>query len=491
MTVPDERPEARKWTLRSRLVAALLVLATVALVVFGVASVLLIRKSQLDRVDAQLTDLTGVLNRPGLFRRLQAPGTRDLPTDYRVILFTAGGTRLGSFGQRDNDTGGPSLPSVDPSTVDFQGHGPFTLGDQAGGASWRLRLVRSQDGIAAIAMSLETVEATTRQLIAIEFAVGSLLLVVLGSVGFAVVRLGLRPLTRIEQTAEKIAGGDLDRRVEETDEHTETGRLGRALNIMIGRLSSAMRQRERSEARLRRFVADASHELRTPLTSIRGFAELHRRGGTSSKSDVDRLMGRIEEEAVRMGLLVDDLLLLARLDEQRGLELDEVDLVVLAADAVHDVSARDPVRPVRLETPDGPVLVIGDEYRLRQVTMNLVTNAVTHTPPGTAVTVTVAATALNGAGRKPAATAGASLDGLTEVAVLEVRDRGEGIPAEAAPLVFDRFYRLDSGRSRRSGGTGLGLAITAAILEAHHGRIDLHTTPGAGATFRVLLPLAT
>jgi two-component system OmpR family sensor kinase len=483
-------PEGRKWTLRARLVAALLVLATVALAVFGVASVLLIRKSQLDRVDAQLTDLAGALNRPGLFRRLQSggPGPRDLPTDYRVMLFTSAGSRINTFGQPDDEAGGPSLPTVDVSTVDIRG--PFTVRDEAGGAAWRVKVVHAQDGIAAIAVSLDTVEATTRQLIVIEFAVGSLLLVVLGSVAFAVVRLGLRPLTEIEHTAAEIAEGDLDRRVE-ADAHTETGRLGRALNTMIGRLGSAMRQRERSEVRLRRFVADASHELRTPLTSIRGFAELYRRGGAPDRSEVDRLMGRIEEEAVRMGLLVDDLLLLARLDEQRALELDEVDLVVLAADAVHDVSARDPARPVRLETPDGPVRVIGDEHRLRQVTMNLVTNAVTHTPPGTPVTVTVATASLNGTnGKKPAATAGAPLEGLTEAAVLEVRDRGEGIPFDAAPLVFDRFYRLDSGRSRRSGGTGLGLAITAAILEAHNGRIDLHTTPGAGATFRVLLPLA-
>jgi len=296
----------------------------------------------------------------------------------------------------------------------------------------------------------------------------------------------LRPLHRIEQTATAIARGELDARVPDADSDTETGRLGRALNTMVARLSSAIRQRERSEARLRRFIADASHELRTPLTSIRGFAELYRRGGAT---DVDRTMGRIEEEAVRMGRLVDDLLLLARLDEQRSLERDEVDLVVLAADAVHDVKARDPARPVRLSTPDGPVRVIGDEHRLRQVTMNLLTNAVTHTAAGTPVTVTVAAGPVEGGG-VPVATAGASLEGLTEAAVLEVRDEGEGIPAGAAPLVFDRFYRVDSGRSRRNGGSGLGLAITAAILEAHHGRIDLHNRAGGGATFRVMLPLA-
>ncbi|HEV2777834.1 MAG TPA: HAMP domain-containing sensor histidine kinase [Actinophytocola sp.] len=481
----------RKWTLRARIVAALLVLATVALLVFGVASVLLIRKSQLDRVDRQLSDLTRAFaDRPGLGRRLVTPGTPangsdNLPTDYRVLVFTPGGTPTRAFGQREGETGGPQLPAINEATAATQIQAPFTVPDTAGGASWRVRVMRIPDGFAAVAQSLDTVEATTRQLVVIESVVGALLLVVLGSVGFSVVRLGLRPLTRMEQTAAAIADGDLDRRVPDTDSRTETGRLGRALNTMLGRLASAMRQRERSEARLRRFVADASHELRTPLTSIRGFAELYRRG---DRSDVDRLMGRIEEEAVRMGTLVDDLLLLAKLDEQRSLELGEVDLVVLAADAVHDVSVRDPDRRVRLETPDGPVRVTGDEHRLRQVTMNLVTNAVTHTPPGTPITVTVAVQSLNG--KRPAASAGDPLDDLDEAAVLEVRDTGDGIPLDEAPLVFDRFYRVDAGRSRRSGGTGLGLAITAAILSAHHGRIDLHTRPGAGATFRVLLPLA-
>jgi two-component system OmpR family sensor kinase len=486
------QPYPRKWSLRTRLVAATLVLATVALAVFGVASVLLIRKSQMDRIDARLTELSGTLNRRGLLGRPPAGSVSraTLPTDYRVLLVPSAGTPVDAFGQPESDSGGPLLPAMDEAAVSARGGAPFTVDDRADGPGWRVRVFRVGNTNVALALSLQEVDTTVRQLVTIESIVGSMLLIVLGSVGFAVVRLGLRPLTRIEHTAAAIARGELDARVPETDSRTETGRLGRALNTMLARLSSAIRQRERSEARLRRFVADASHELRTPLTSIRGFAELHRRGGSAEPSDVDRTMGRIEEEAIRMGRLVDDLLLLARLDEQPSLELDEVDLVVLAADAVHDVKARDPARRVRLKTPDGPVRVVGDEHRLRQVTMNLVTNAVTHTAAGTPVTVTVAAGAIADAAEAPTATAGASLDGLTEAAVLEVRDEGDGIPAGAAPLVFDRFYRVDSGRSRRNGGSGLGLAITAAILEAHNGRIDLHTKPGQGATFRVLLPLA-
>ena len=481
MTSP---PEARRWTLRTRLVAAMLVLATIALAVFGVSSVLLIRKSQVDRIDQRLDDLSrrglGFLTRP------PGPNGRDnLPTEFRVSVVTRNGTR--TFGQPEGDNGGPVAPALNAAAA--RDGAPFTVDDRAGGPSWRVRVIPASDGYVVVGLSMAEVEATVRQLVTIEVIVGSMLLIMLGAVGFSVVRLGLRPLTRIQATAAAIARGELDARVPDVDSRTETGRLGRALNTMLARLSSAIRQRERSEARLRRFIADASHELRTPLTSIRGFAELYRRGGATERSDVDRTMSRIEEEAVRMGRLVDDLLLLARLDQQPALEQDEVDLVVLAADAVHDVKARDPDRRVRLSTPDGPVRVIGDEHRLRQVTMNLVTNAVTHTPAGTQVTVTVAAGPLDDT-RTPSATAGASLDGITEAAVLEVRDEGEGIPPAAAPLVFDRFYRVDEGRSRRKGGTGLGLAITAAILEAHHGRIDLHTRPGAGATFRVLLPLA-
>jgi two-component system OmpR family sensor kinase len=481
---------ASGWTLRARLVAAMLVLAAVALATFGVASVVLIRTSQIARADDQLADVSVMVSRLSAARRARpGPAVRDsLPTEYRVSLFTPGGLLIDTLGQGAEDSAGPALPRIDQTTVAVQATSPFTVDDREGGAAWRVRVVRTSDGIAAVALSLETMETTIGQLLTIEIAVGSMILIVLGTVGIAVVRLGLRPLTRIESTAAAIAGGDLDRRVPETDQHTETGRLGAALNTMLGRLSTAMRQREQSEDRLRRFVADASHELRTPLTSIRGFAELYRRGGAPNRSDVDRMMGRIEDEAVRMGTLVDDLLLLARLDEQRSLELAEVDLAVLAGDAVHDASAREPRRRVRLVVPDEAVRVVGDEYRLRQVVTNLVTNSVTHTPAGTPVTVTVRIGANGDQGEPPTASAGAPPEDAAEVAVFEVRDEGDGIPADAAPRVFDRFYRVGPGRSRTRGGTGLGLAITAAILEAHHGRIELYSTPGTGATFRVLLP---
>jgi two-component system OmpR family sensor kinase len=266
---------------------------------------------------------------------------------------------------------------------------------------------------------------------------------------------------------------------------------------MLGRLATAIHERERSEQRLRQFVADASHELRTPLTSIRGFAELYRRGGARTPAEIELLTGRIEAEATRMGVLVEDLLLLARLNQERALDITDVDLLVLAADAVHDAQAREPGRPVTLAPGSDAVHVLGDEHKLRQVVSNLVTNALTHTPAGTPVQLTVRPHGGSTPGPKPVAQAGQLHQGQPPpCGVLEVHDEGPGIPVEAATQVFDRFYsclpgaRPAADQHRNRGGSGLGLAITAAILEAHNGRIELHTAPRHGTTFRVLLPLA-
>jgi two-component system OmpR family sensor kinase len=316
----------------------------------------------------------------------------------------------------------------------------------------------------------------------------------------------MRPLSDIERTAAAIAGGDLSQRVPDEDPRTEVGRLGRALNLMLGRIEEAFHAREaseatarRSEEKMRRFVADASHELRTPLTSIRGFAELYRQGAVTAPDDVRTLLGRIEGEATRMGLLVEALLQLARLDQQRPLQLGPVDLVVLAADAVEAARTRARGRPIRLvSTPTGAaardaapaagaapnegddsddsdgdgdepgVVVTGDEARLRQVVTNLLDNALHHTPGDSPVTVRVG--------------------GDADHARLEVVDRGPGLTPEQADLVFQRFYRTDNARTRAQGGTGLGLSIVAAIADAHGGRVEVDTAPGEGATFRLLLP---
>src|SRR5437764_2889630 len=238
---------------------------------------------------------------------------------------------------------------------------PFTAPDLAGGNAWQVREVQLPDHrIVAIALPLASVEATLGRLLMIECIVGGAVLAFIGVVATVVVALGLRPLTRIERIAEAIAGGDLQRRVPTSDPRTETGRLGAALNVMLGRLAAAIQERERSEQRLRQFVADASHELRTPLTSIRGFAELYRRGGARTPAEIELLTGRIEAEATRMGVLVEDLLLLARLDQERALDITDVDLLVLAAGAIHDAQARDPSRPVTLAPGSDAVHVLGD-----------------------------------------------------------------------------------------------------------------------------------
>jgi two-component system, OmpR family, sensor kinase len=481
----------RPLTLRGRLLAALLVFCAFGLAAFAGASELLLRHSLMDRVDSQLRDFShrfAVGPPPG--PPPNVPVRQRLPSDFRMAVFEPDGTPRYEYGQQSDQAGGPQLPRLSRELVRQHADRPFTVHDQSGSGEWRVRAVEMPDGeLGVAALSLAGTDLTLERLLIIEAAVGGAVLVLIGVVATVVVRVGLRPLTRIERTAEAIAGGDLERRVPDNDPRTETGRLGTALNTMLGRLSAAMHERERSEQRLRRFVADASHELRTPLTSIRGFAELYRRGGAA---DVERLMNRIESEAKRMGVLVEDLLLLARLDQERALDVTDVDLLVLAGDAVHDARAREPERSVTLEPGNGAVRVLGDEHRLRQVVGNLVTNALTHTPPGTAVRLTVTHRPSSAVDGWPVAAAGADPLPDGALGLLEVHDDGPGIPAEAATHVFDRFYRADPGRSRKRGGsgTGLGLAISAAILEAHNGRIELHSSPHRGTTFRVLLPLA-
>jgi signal transduction histidine kinase len=358
----------------------------------------------------------------------------------------------------------------------------FTVPARDGHTTWRATAVDLPEGYTAVlATDLRNDEQVIGRLVAIELIVGLIVLAVLGATGYVLVRNSLRPLAEVEQTARAIAAGDLSQRVPAGDDRTEVGRLTTALNGMLSRIESAFRaqqaseeQARRSENRLRRFVADASHELRTPLTSIRGFAELYRQGAVGTDEDVRRLMERIEAEGSRMGILVEDLLLLARLDQQRPLTFAPVDLAAIAGDAVHDAKAVQPDRPISLHLDesltDVPV-VVGDESRLRQVVGNLVTNALTHTPPGTRVTLTVAQDAAD-PGRL----------------VLQVADEGPGMDPADADRAFERFYRADASRTRQAGGTGLGLAIVSSLVAAHGGTVELTTAPGQGATFTIRLP---
>jgi two-component system OmpR family sensor kinase len=362
----------------------------------------------------------------------------------------------------------PALPAADAAARDLE---PFTVDAADGEGQWRVVAVpldaQGTTGTLLLASDLGEVESTVDRLLLLQLVTGLLVLTGTTGLGLLAVRSSLRALVEVEEAASAVAAGQLDRRVPQPHEGTEVGRLASSFNRMVAQVQAAFAAREGSEQRLRRFVADAGHELRTPLTSIRGFAELHRQGAVTSPDEVARLLRRIEDEATRMGVLVEDLLALARLDEQRPLQLQDVDLAVVAADAVHDAATLQPQRPVTLEVP-GPLVVRGDDDRLRQILANLLSNALRHTPPDAAVVVR--------AHREPG------------MVVLEVADTGPGMTPETASKVFERFYRADASRSRASGGSGLGLSIVAALVEAHRGRVELDTAPGRGAVFRVLLP---
>jgi two-component system, OmpR family, sensor kinase len=416
-----------------------------------------------------------------------------------------------------NITPGPAIPAVPGWAAGLTGH-TVTVPATTGGGHWRLTAFPTQfannvtgqttNGTIIVGFDVTSVYRTLDGLALIDLIVSAVALVALAIAGIAIVRSSLRPLSDIEVTAEAIAAGDLSRRVPDRDPRTEVGRLGRALNTMLAQVEAAFHAREKSEAsarwseeRMRQFVADASHELRTPLTAIRGYAEYYRqRGGTAgngarhaapasteagrvahgrlSEPDVDRIMQRVEQESARMGVLVEDMLLLARLDQQRPIERRPVDLLTLAADAVQDARMIAPNRKIELTVGNGAAfLVLGDEARLRQVISNLMSNALTHTPDGTPIDVRILAQGPDGRLPVPNVT-------------LEVDDHGPGLSQEQAERVFERFYRADQARRRKTGGAGLGLAIVHGLVAAHGGTTGVDTAPGAGATFWITLPLA-
>ncbi len=483
--MPGRGRSLRPVSLRSRLLAGVLVLVAAGLLVASIATYAALRSFLTTRVDQQLVAAAAPVGRELLFG--SRPGVRTtskaiVPLGTYAQLRDGNGevraTLTSTFGDASDPP--PALPA-DLPPMDGASKRLFSVDAQSGGSP-RYRVLATplsgaspQDGALLVALPLREVQQTLRRLLVIEGVVTVAVLILVGAVGFWVVRMGLRPLGQIEATAGAIAGGDLTRRIEREDERTEVGRLGRALNAMLGHIESAFAERTASEQRLRRFVADASHELRTPLTSIRGYAELFRRGASERPEDLSTAMRRIEEESGRMGVLVEDLLLLARLDQGRSLVRSPVDLAQVASDAVADLRVVDPDRPLSLECgpSDGVsrVVVNGDEPRLRQVAANLLSNARVHTPSGTPVHVRVRAS--------------------HDTAVLEVADEGPGLAADESQRVFERFYRADPSRSRASGGSGLGLSIVAAIAGAHGGTATVESTPGRGATFRVELPLET
>ncbi|AEV83826.1 histidine kinase [Actinoplanes sp. SE50] len=486
----------RHWTLQSRLALVVGVLAAIALLAANVAGVVLIRGYLLDRIDRQLTGMARPMEfaTPPSGGFVARRGFRIGPEQVSY-LFAADGT-LDTENSSTADPGKPAVPTFEQVRTRAATRLPYTV-TSADGTDWRLFAlpVGTSGRYVLFGSSLDEVRQTTGKLITIDAGVLLLILGLLGLGAAFVVRVGLRPLTEMEHAAADISGGDLSLRVPGADPHTEPGRLGLALNSMLTRIETEVTARTASEQRLRQFVADASHELRTPLTSIRGFAELYRRGGAPPGPRLDETMSRIEAEAGRMGVLVEDLLMLARMDRQRTLDLRPVDLLEIAADTIRDARARVPERPVLLSglSDDAdtfePATVLGDDHGLRQVATNLVANALNHTPAGTRVTVRVGHTVAGPADEAAACSGSITFrDGLP-LAVLEVEDDGPGVPDEHAARIFERLYRADASRNRgKGGGSGLGLAIVAAIVHGHGGWVELHHTPGGGATFRVLLP---
>ncbi|MGW0806513.1 sensor histidine kinase [Nonomuraea sp. NPDC002799] len=457
--------------------ASMLALLGFGMTFIGLVSVSVLHGYLIDRVDSQLHLLSARMD-----KKVKSDWRNDRATDDRPILIESDAIALvrepgGGFVPMlsDRDVDAKPKPVLSPSP----GKEVYTAPALQGDGEWRVLESMVQRRTLVVAVDLEEVDAITRRLILIELLGGGGILLILAVVGVTIVRRSMRPLGQIERTAEAIAAGELGRRVPDGDPRTEVGRLAGSLNGMLAQIETAFAARSaseeaarRSEDRMRQFVGDASHELRTPLTSIRGFAEYARQ---NTGADPAELMQRVEKAAGRMSVLVDDLLLLARVDQQRPLQMRPVDMLALAADAVQDARILAPERVIKLDVVGGAALIVsGDEVRLRQVISNLVTNAIIHTEAGSPIVVRA------GAG--------------TDTFFLDVADQGPGLTPEQREHVFERFYRADSARSRRRSGeargSGLGLSIVQALVLAHGGTVTVDSSPEGGSTFRVELPLA-
>lgn len=466
-----------RLSLRARLVLGVLVLAAIGLVAADIATYTSLRSFLIDRTDRSLDGEHRVVETalqhggqvsPTDLAALRAPG----PGLYIQVRSQAG--KVLATGATPQFPGEAPLPLPDlPAKITLPassqggpGPGPdrvryFTAGSQTGSMRYRVRasIDLGQSTVLIVALSLRDVDSTLDRLLLIELLVTLAVLAAVVGLGLWTVRLGLRPLEAIGKTADAITAGDLSLRVERAESKTEVGRLGLALNAMLGRI-------EESDRRLRRFVADASHELRTPLTAVRAYAELFQRGADRRPDDLARAMTGISRESERMSVIVEDLLLLARLDEGRPLERAPVDVADVVREAVETARTVDPDRPVELTIESA--VVLGDRERLRQIVDNLLGNVRAHTPAGASARVAVR-----------------TADGLAHI---EVEDSGPGIEPEELERVFERFFRTDQSRARASGGVGLGLSIVAAVAGAHGGSVSARSQPG-GSTFEITLPL--
>ena len=480
----------RTWSLRSRLSLGIVLLTAMGFIAASFATQSLLKGYLLTQVDDQLVaiseaavprierggiaiDEDGDDERPGrgLGRRLGAPAPlSQIPTSTSITVLGSDGAVLGGLG---GNLGGASITSylagLLPEEVAVHGDEAFTIA--APGPDFRViaRPLTSPAGTFVAAQNLGELERTLARLTFLFGLIGLALLILIATASRAVIKIGLRPLEDAEKTAGEIAAGNYSARMPETDPGTEVGRLVSSLNSMLSRIEKSFAIQNESENKLRRFVADASHELRTPITAIRGFSELHRQGAVTGEKETTELIGRIENESKRMGSLVEDLLLLARLDQSREMDSKPVDINKVVEDAVISARAAGPDHPVEFISSNDEIFTLGDEVRIHQVVANLLANARAHTPAGTPITVSLATT-----------------DAGVEVTVA---DKGPGLSLEDQNRIFERFYRTDASRVRTgSDGSGLGLSIVDAVMRAHGGSVSVESAPGMGAVFTLLFP---
>ena len=475
------------WSLRNRLILATLGLAAIAIAASDFAASNSLRTFLINQADSQLNEVVQTsmlrLDRAGIdsanqddeggengFRPLRPLGA--VPTTTAVTLLDISGNVIGRIGgEFANSIDLNEFKKLTPEKVDSLNELPFTISGDDGETDIRAiaRSLPSGEGTVVISVALDSVEKTVAGLRGIFILISFIVLISIAIVARSLIKLTLKPLNQIEKTAAAIAEGDLSARLPEVNSRTEVGRLTGSLNTMLSRIEESFTIRTESENKLRRFVADASHELRTPLTAIRGFAELHRQGAVVGEEKTKELVSRIEKESIRMSSLVEDLLLLARLDQSRELTFDPVDINHLVKEAVASAQAAGPGYEITVSSTNDEVFVLGDSMRIHQAIANLLANARTHTPVGTKIAVNIS-------------------QGDLETKI-SISDNGPGLSEEDQKRVFERFFRADPSRVRVGGeGSGLGLAIVDAVMKAHGGRVEVNSKIGEGATFTIIFP---
>ena len=478
------------WSLLNRLTLGVVLLSAMGFLASDIAAQTLMRSYLTQQMDSELLSVAGGafprVERAGIAREARGNQSDDedneddapavplqsVPTSISLTLIGPAGIILGQIGGDLNSTEITSyLQSITPEQVIERANQPFTI--EAPQSDFRVIAQRLPTGlgIVVVAQSFEDIDRTLLRLQGLFILIGLVMILFIALASRKVITVGLRPLATVEATAERIAEGDLTARLPDLKPNTEVGRLVNTLNMMLGRIEESFSARVESESKLRRFVADASHELRTPITAIRGFAELHRQGAVTGEEKTKELIGRIENESKRMGSLVEDLLLLARLDQSRQMKSEPVNLSKLVLDAVESARAAGPSYPVNFNESDDEIYALGDNDRIHQVVANLLANARTHTPVGTKIDVSVIQ----------------SEDGVR----IRIADNGPGLSEKDQAQIFERFYRADASRVRTDGeGTGLGLSIVEAVMRAHAGQVSVESELGKGATFTLFFPLS-